>query len=82
MFGIIRWIEKQIEAATRRVAAKSELNDRVKLPTSFPRGTVVHYNGIPCELLDDTPYYSATIEAARECEEAHLPGDCPRCGAT
>jgi hypothetical protein len=61
---------------------KSKLNDRVRLPTSFPRGTVVHYNGIPCELLDDTPYYSATIEAARECDEAHLPGDCPICGAT
>jgi hypothetical protein len=69
-----------------RLRNRDRVNGRieqgVKLPTAFPRGTIVHYNGIPCELLTDTPYYSETIEAARECEEAHLPGDCPRCRAT
>lgn len=29
--------------------------------TYFPKGTVIHYQGIPCELLSDVPYYSETI---------------------
>jgi hypothetical protein len=29
--------------------------------TYFPKGTVVKFNGIPCELLSDVPYYSATF---------------------
>jgi hypothetical protein len=29
--------------------------------TYFPKGTVVKFNGIPCELLCDVPYYSATF---------------------
>lgn len=29
--------------------------------TVFPKGTIVTYNGIPCELLCDTPYYSETF---------------------
>ncbi len=41
--------------------------DRTRLTvTVFPAGTVVHYKGIPCELLSDTPYYSATIRPAAE----------------
>jgi len=31
-------------------------------PTAFPKGTIIHYEGIPCELLQDTPYYSETIK--------------------
>ncbi len=29
----------------------------------FPKGTVVKFDGIPCELLQDTPYESATIRS-------------------
>ena len=30
----------------------------------FPKGTIVHYGGIPCELLNDTPYESETFRVA------------------
>jgi hypothetical protein len=31
--------------------------------TAFPKGTIVKYGGVPCELLQDTPYYSKTFSA-------------------
>lgn len=34
-----------------------------KVVTVFPKGTVVKYDGLPCELLQDTPYYCETINA-------------------
>ena len=34
---------------------------RTKNVLCFPKGTVVKYDGIPCELLKDTPYYSETL---------------------
>lgn len=30
--------------------------------TVFPMGTIVKFDGIPCELLRDTPFYSATFQ--------------------
>ena len=33
-----------------------------KVVTVFPKGTVVKFNNIPCELLQDTPYYSETFQ--------------------
>lgn len=39
---------------------KSQGNREARIITVFPKGTVVSYNGVPCELLCDTPYYSAT----------------------
>ena len=37
-----------------------------EIPTFFPKGTIVKYNGIPCELLQDTPYYSETFKGKKE----------------
>lgn len=37
-----------------------------RVQTIFPAGTVVKCNGIPCELPEDTPYYSATFQAEAE----------------
>ena len=34
--------------------------------TVFPKGTIVKYDGIPCELLEDTTYYSATFQKVAE----------------
>ena len=73
---------KEVVGLRNRDRGNGRIEQGVKLPTAFPRGTVVHYMGVPCELLADVPYYSETLEAARLCDEAHLPGDCPRCGAT
>ena len=33
--------------------------------TAFPKGTIVKYNGIPCKLLQDTPYYSETYKSTQ-----------------
>ena len=60
-----KMIEIEAECSCGQTGSNSALSDGVILPTAFPRGTVVHYNGIPCELLDDTPYYSATIESKK-----------------
>lgn len=35
-------------------------NNSMKI-TVFPKGTIVKYNGIPCELLQDVAYYSETF---------------------
>lgn len=40
--------------------SESDENIRVLV---FPKGTIVKYGGIPCELLQDTPYESATIRS-------------------
>jgi hypothetical protein len=37
-----------------------------EIPTMFPKGTIVKFNGIPCELLQDTPYYSETFKGGQE----------------
>ena len=34
----------------------------LQIITVFPKGTIVKYGGVPCELLCDTPYYSATFQ--------------------
>ena len=34
--------------------------------TAFPEGTIVKYDGIPCRLLQDTPYYCATFSQRPE----------------
>ncbi len=36
-----------------------------EIPTLFPKGTVVKFRGVPCELLQDTPYYSETFKGSR-----------------
>lgn len=40
---------------------KNLFRRKKKIVTVFPKGTVVKYKGIPCELLQDTPYYSETF---------------------
>ena len=40
-----------------------------RVVTVFPKGTVIKYDGLPCELLQDTPYYTETIQ--RQAERAH-----------
>ncbi|KKL28436.1 hypothetical protein LCGC14_2375170 [marine sediment metagenome] len=56
------------------------------IPTMFPKGTIVKFNGVPCELLQDTPYFSGTFKGKRRW--ASQPGveadgltksDCPSC---
>jgi len=37
-----------------------------EIPTMFPKGTVVKFNSIPCELLQDTPYYSETFKGRQK----------------
>jgi len=37
-----------------------------EIPTMFPKGTIVKFNGIPCELLQDTPYYSETFKGRQK----------------
>ena len=37
-----------------------------EIPTAFPEGTIVKYNGVPCELLQDTPYYSETFKGKKD----------------
>lgn len=37
-----------------------------RMVTAFPAGTVVHYRGVPCQLLSVTPYYSATMISNKE----------------
>ena len=48
------WMRRLVRLLCRRVESK--------VVTVFPKGTVVKYNGIPCELLRDTPYYSETFK--------------------
>ena len=81
---MLKRMKELIEKTKARIKNRGSfpLQRGVMLPTAFPRGTIVHYMGVSCELLEDVPYYSETLEAARLCDEAHLPGDCPRCGAT
>ncbi len=43
----------------------------MRVVTAFPAGTIVKYNGIPCELLEDTPYYSATYRPTTEASGDH-----------
>ncbi len=52
---LYRWINPQ---ARKQTKPKSIL--------VFPKGTVVKYDGIPCELLDDTPYESGHYRAAMQ----------------
>lgn len=33
-----------------------------RVVTIFPKGTIVKFDGTPCELLSDVPYYSATFQ--------------------
>jgi len=35
------------------------------IPTMFPKGTIVNINGIHCELLQDTPYFSGMFKGGR-----------------
>lgn len=44
-----------------------------RVVTVFPKGTVVKYGDIPCELLADAPYYSATFQ--RVADERQRPND-------
>lgn len=37
--------------------------------TVFPKGTIVKFNGIPCQLLQDTPYYSRTFQGRQNDDE-------------
>lgn len=39
-----------------------KLKEPPQIITVFPKGTIVKYGGVPCELLQDTPYYSETIQ--------------------
>ena len=59
-----------------------------EIPTAFPKGTIVHYKGIPCELLQDTPYYSETFKGRKrkqiasqqtDSADGELEGACPDC---
>lgn len=40
-----------------------------RVVTVFPKGTIVKFDGIPCELLTDVPYYSATFQKVAEKKE-------------
>lgn len=60
---------------------KSQGNREPRIITVFPKGTVVSYNGVPCELLCDTPYYSATYSSGTRtvtnvCCAENKPEDC------
>ena len=37
-----------------------------EIPTAFPKGTIIHYRGVPCELLQETPYYSETFRGKQK----------------
>jgi len=43
--------------------------------TVFPRGTVVKYRGLPCELLQDTPYHTETIQRQADADRACAPNN-------
>ena len=52
------WPFKRSEKETRPM-----IKERVLV---FPKGTVVKFDGIPCELLQETPYESAYFRAKAE----------------
>lgn len=46
--------------APAQAPAKAATKERVMV---FPKGSIVKFDGIPCELLQDTPYESAHFRA-------------------
>lgn len=45
-------------------------SDKSNTVLVFPKGTIVKFAGIPCELLRDTPYESAHFRSCSENEKA------------
>ena len=54
--------------AGRQVGRRGYNSKKTKIITVFPKGTVVKFEGVPCALLQDTPYYSATFNRGAETE--------------